>query len=288
MADSTPVVKKTARSFPAPSVIPGFAPTFGFTILYLGLIVLFPLSLLVLRASELGLSGLYSVATEPRVAAALRTSFFISFAAAAIDVVFGLVVAWVLTRYEFPGRRFLDAIVDLPFALPTAVAGIALAALYAPNGWLGAPLAEYDVKIAFTRWGILIALVFVGLPFVVRTAQPLLAEIDAELEEASATLGASRAQTVWRVLLPPLLPALLTGFALAFARSVGEYGSVIFIAGNLAYISEIAPLLIIVKLEQFDYAGATGIATIMLAISFAVLLAINLIQAWSQKRFGHV
>ncbi|WP_159732062.1 sulfate ABC transporter permease subunit CysT [Methylosinus sp. Ce-a6] len=288
MADSTSVVKKTARSFPAPSVIPGFAPTFGLTILYLGLIVLFPLSLLVLRASELGLSGLYSVATEPRVAAALRTSFFISFAAAAIDVVFGLVVAWVLTRYEFPGRRFLDAIVDLPFALPTAVAGIALAALYAPNGWLGAPLAEYDVKIAFTRWGILIALVFVGLPFVVRTVQPLLAEIDAELEEASATLGASRAQTVWRVLLPPLLPALLTGFALAFARSVGEYGSVIFIAGNLAYISEIAPLLIIVKLEQFDYAGATGIATIMLAISFAVLLAINLIQAWSQKRFGHV
>jgi sulfate transport system permease protein len=283
-----PAVKKKARSFPAPSVIPGFAPTFGFTIFYLSLVVLFPLSLLVVRASELGLAGLYGVATEPRVAAALRTSFFISFAAAAIDVVFGLVAAWVLSRYEFPGRRFLDAIVDLPFALPTAVAGISLAALYAPNGWIGGPLADYDVKIAFTRWGILVALVFVGLPFVVRTVQPLIAEIDAELEEASATLGASRKQTVWRVLIPPLVPALLTGFALAFARSVGEYGSVIFIAGNLAYVSEIAPLLIVVKLEQFDYAGATGIATIMLAISFFVLLLINLIQAWSQKRFGHV
>jgi sulfate transport system permease protein len=280
--------KKRARSFVAPSVIPGFGATFGFTIFYLSLVVLFPLSLLILRASELGFSGLYGVAAEPRVAAALRTSFFISFAAAAIDVVFGLVAAWVLSRYEFPGRRFLDAIVDLPFALPTAVAGISLAALYSPNGWVGAPLADYDVRIAFTRWGILIALVFVGLPFVVRTVQPLIAEIDAELEEASATLGASRAQTVWRVLLPPMAPALLTGFALAFARSVGEYGSVIFIAGNIAYVSEIAPLLIVVKLEQFDYAGATGIATIMLAISFSVLLIINLIQAWSQKRFGHV
>lgn len=288
MSLSASVSRKKARSFKAPSVIPGFAPTFGFTIFYLSLVVLFPLALLVIRASELGLSGLYAVATEPRVSAALRTSFFISFAAAAIDVVFGLVAAWVLSRYDFFGRRFLDAIVDLPFALPTAVAGISLAALYSPNGWIGEPLAEYDIKIAFTRWGILIALVFVGLPFVVRTVQPLIAEIDAELEEASATLGASRAQTIRRVLLPPLAPALLTGFALAFARSVGEYGSVIFIAGNLAYISEIAPLLIVVKLEQFDYAGATGIATIMLAISFSVLLTINLIQAWSQRRFGHV
>jgi sulfate transport system permease protein len=288
MSLSASVSRQKARSFKAPSVIPGFAPTFGFTILYLSLVVLFPLSLLIIRASELGLSGLVGVATEPRVAAALRTSFFISFSAAAIDVVFGLAAAWVLSRYEFFGRRFLDAIVDLPFALPTAVAGISLAALYSPNGWIGAPLAEYDIKIAFTRWGILVALVFVGLPFVVRTVQPLIAEIDAELEEASATLGASRAQTIWRVLIPPLLPALLTGFALAFARSVGEYGSVIFIAGNLAYVSEIAPLLIVVKLEQFDYAGATGIATIMLAISFSVLLLINLIQAWSQRRFGHV
>lgn len=281
-------VKTNAWSFKAPSVIPGFGLTFGYTLLYLGLVVLFPLGLLVLRASGLGFSGLYEIATQPRVAAALQTTFFISLAAAFVDVVFGLIAAWVLSRYQFPGRRFLDAIVDLPFALPTAVAGISLAALYAPNGWLGAPLAEFGIKIAFTRWGILMALIFVGLPFVVRTVQPLIAELDAELEEASATLGANRTQTVWRVLVPPLVPALLTGFALAFARSVGEYGSVIFIAGNLAYISEIAPLLVIVKLEQYDYSGATGIATIMLGISFAVLLAINLIQAWSQKRFGHV
>lgn len=279
---------KTAWSFKAPSVIPGFGLTFGFTLFYLGLVVLFPLGLLILHASALGASGLYEIATQPRVAAALQTSFFISLAAAFIDVIFGLVAAWALSRYQFPGRRLLDAVIDLPFALPTAVAGISLAALYAPNGWLGAPLEELGLKVAFTRWGILVALTFVGLPFVVRTVQPLIAELDAELEEASATLGASRTQTVWRVLLPPLVPALLTGFALAFARSVGEYGSVIFIAGNLAYISEIAPLLVIVKLEQFDYAGATGIATIMLAISFAVLLAINLIQAWSQRRFGHV
>ena len=205
-----------------------------------------------------------------------------------IDIFFGLIVAWTLTRYEFPSRRFLDAIVDLPFALPTAVAGISLAALYSPNGWFGEPLANFDIKIAFTRAGILVALIFVGLPFVVRTVQPIISELDVELEEASATLGASRFQTVWRVLLPPLIPALLTGFALAFARSVGEYGSVIFIAGNLAYVSEIAPLLIVTKLEQYDYAGATAIATIMLGASFAVLLAINLVQAWSRKRFGHV
>jgi sulfate transport system permease protein len=280
--------KKGAWSFKAPSVIPGFGLTFGYTVLYLGLVVLFPLALLVLRASSLGASGLWNIAVEPRVAAALRTTFFLSLGAASIDIVFGLIVAWVLSRYRFPGRRFLDAIVDLPFALPTAVAGISLAALYAPNGWIGAPLAEWGVKIAFTPWGILVALIFVGLPFVVRTVQPLIAELDVELEEASATLGASRTQTVWRVLIPPLVPALLTGFALAFARSVGEYGSVIFIAGNLAYISEIAPLLVIVKLEQYDYAGATGIATIMLGISFGVLLVINLIQTWSQKRFGHV
>jgi sulfate transport system permease protein len=279
--------KKTWR-FTAPSVIPGFKLTFGYTIFYLGLIVLFPLAVLVWRASGLGLSGLYDVASEPRVAAALRTTFLISFAAAVIDLFFGLIVAWVLTRYEFPGRRFLDAIVDLPFALPTAVAGISLAALYAPNGWIGGLLAQADIKVAFTRWGILVALIFVGLPFIVRTVQPIVSELEVELEEASATLGATRWQTVWRVLLPPLAPALLTGFALAFARSVGEYGSVIFIAGNLAYISEIAPLLIVVKLEQYDYAGATGVATIMLAISFGALLVINLIQAWSQRRFGHV
>ncbi len=277
-----------ARRFKAPSVIPGFGVTFGYTLLYLGLVVLFPLATLVWRSSGLGLSGLYQIALEPRVAASLQTTFAVSFLAAGIDLFFGLIAAWTLTRYQFPGRRLLDAFVDLPFALPTAVAGISLAALYAPNGWFGAPLADLGVKIAFTRWGILVALVFIGLPFVVRTVQPIIAELETELEEASATLGASRLQTVVRVLLPPLVPALLTGFALAFARGVGEYGSVIFISGNIAYVSEIAPLLIIEKLEQYDYAGATGIATIMLAISFVALLVINLIQAWSRKRFGHV
>jgi sulfate transport system permease protein len=234
------------------------------------------------------LSGIVAEALEPRVAAALRTTFGISFAAAFIDVVFGGIVAWSLTRYRFPGRRWLDAAVDLPFALPTAVAGIALASLYAPNGWLGKPLAALGVHIAFTRWGILVALIFVGLPFVVRTVQPLIAELDREIEEASATLGASRRQTLLRVLLPALAPTLLTGLALAFARGVGEYGSVIFIAGNLAYISEIAPLLVIVKLEEYDYSGATAIAAIMLAISFVMLLTINGIQSYGNRRFGHV
>jgi sulfate/thiosulfate transport system permease protein len=279
---------RNARRFRAPSVIPGFGLTFGYTLLYLALVVLFPLATLIWRSSGLGFSGLYDIATEPRVAAALRTTFLLSFAAAIVDLVFGLAVAWTLTRYDFPGRRLLDAFVDLPFALPTAVAGISLAALYAPNGWFGAPLADIDVKIAFTRWGILVALVFIGLPFVVRTVQPIISELEVELEEASATLGAARLQTVIRVLLPPLVPALLTGFALAFARAIGEYGSVIFISGNIAYVSEIAPLLIVVKLEQYDYAGATGIATIMLGISFVALLIINVIQAWSRKRFGHV
>jgi sulfate transport system permease protein len=225
---------------------------------------------------------------EPRVLAALKTTFGVAFAAALIDVVFGAVVAWTLTRYRFPGRRLADALVDLPFALPTAVAGIALAALYAPNGWLGAPLAAIGVKIAFTRWGILVALTFVGLPFVVRTVQPLIEELDKELEEASATLGASRLRTLLRVALPPLVPALLTGLALAFARGVGEYGSVIFIAGNIAYVSEIAPLLVVVKLEEYDYAGATGVAAIMLAVSFVMLLTINLLHAWSRRRLGDV
>ncbi|MGJ0504511.1 MAG: sulfate ABC transporter permease subunit CysT [Methylocystis sp.] len=285
---SPSLVGKNARRFTAPSVIPGFGLTFGYTLIYLGLIVLFPLATLIWWSSELGLSGLYAIASEPRVAAALRTTFFISFAAAVVDLLFGLIVAWVLTRYDFLGRRLLDAFVDLPFALPTAVAGISLAALYSPNGWFGEPLADFDIKIAFTRWGILVALIFIGLPFVVRTVQPIISELEVELEEASATLGASRLQTVIRVMLPPLAPALLTGFALAFARAIGEYGSVIFIAGNIAYVSEIAPLLIVVKLEQYDVAGATGIATIMLAISFTALLLINLVQAWSRRRFGHV
>lgn len=279
-----------ARSFVLrkPSVLPGFGLAMGFTLFYLALIVLFPLGVLVFRASGLGFCGLLAIAMQPRVFAALKTTFGISFAAAIIDVFFGGIIAWTLARYKFPGRRFFDAIVDLPFALPTAVAGIALASLYAPNGWLGAPLAAAGIKIAFTQWGILVALVFVGLPFVVRTVEPLIAELEKELEEASATLGAARWQTIARVLLPPLAPALLTGLALAFARGIGEYGSVIFISGNLAYVSEIAPLLIVVKLEEYDYIGATGIAAIMLAISFLMLLAINFIQAWSRRKFGDV
>jgi sulfate transport system permease protein len=268
--------------------LPGFGLTFGYTILYLGLVVLVPLAALGLRASGLGFSGIAAVLADERVAAALRVSFGISLAAAAVNVVFGVIVAWVLTRYEFAGRRLLDAAVDLPFALPTAVAGLALSAIYAPNGWIGSLLAPLDIKVAFTPLGIAVALVFIGLPFVVRTLQPVLAELDSEIEEASATLGADRLQTIARVVLPPLRPAILTGFALAFARAVGEYGSVIFIAGNIPYVSEIAPLLIVQKLEENDYAGATAIATIMLLISFAILLAINLIQAWSRRRAGHV
>jgi sulfate transport system permease protein len=275
-------------AFKKPSALPGFAPALGAALVYLTLIVLLPLGALIAKASSLGFAGLWAVAMEPRVLAALKTTFGVSFAAALIDVVFGAIVAWTLTRYRFPGRRLVDALVDLPFALPTAVAGIALAALYAPNGWLGAPLAAIGVHVAFTRWGILVALTFVGLPFVVRTVQPLIEELDKELEEASATLGASRLRTLLRVALPPLVPALLAGLALAFARGVGEYGSVIFIAGNIAYVSEIAPLLVVVKLEEYDYTGATGVAAIMLAVSFAMLLAINLLHAWSRRRLGDV
>ena len=271
-----------------PSVLPGFGLTLGYTLFYLSLIVLLPLAALIAEAARLGLSGIWQVASEPRVLAALRTSFGLAFAAALTDCVFGLLVAWILTRYDFPGRRFLDAAVDLPFALPTAVAGISLATLYAPNGSIGVMLAEFGIKVAFTPGGIFIALVFVALPFTVRTVQPLINEIDRNLEEASATLGASRLQTVWRILLPMVAPALLTGFALAFARSVSEYGSVIFIAGNLPYVSEIAPVLVVIKLEEFNFPGATAIAVIMLAIAFIVLLAINLTQAWSRRRFGHV
>ncbi len=270
------------------SAIPGFGLAIGYTLTYLGLVVLLPLGVLIVRASTLGISGLWEILSDERVYAALRISFGLSFAAALVDAVFGLLVAWVLVRYPFPGRKFVDAMVDLPFALPTAVAGISLSAVYAPNGWIGEPLAYLGVKVAYTPLGIFVALVFVGLPFAVRTVEPLIAEISRDVEEASATLGASRAQTVWRVVLPPLAPAILTGFALAFARAVGEYGSVIFIAGNLPFVSEIAPVLIVIRLEEFDYAGATGIAVIMLAISFAALLAINLIQAWSRRRFGYV
>jgi len=268
------------------SAIPGFGLALGYTLFYLSLIVLIPLAALLLKASGLGFRGIWEIATEPRVLAALRLSFGLSLAAAFVDAIFGLLVAWVLMRYRFPGRKLLDAAVDLPFALPTAVAGIALATLYAPNGWLGALLLSLGIKVAFTPLGIFIALMFVGLPFAVRTVQPLIAEIDREMEEVSATLGASRVQTVRRVILPMLTPAILTGFALAFARAVSEYGSVIFIAGNLPYVSEIAPLLIVIKLEEYNYAGATGIAAIMLAVSFVTLLAINLLQAWT-RRFEH-
>ncbi|MCA0320307.1 MAG: sulfate ABC transporter permease subunit CysT [Proteobacteria bacterium] len=283
-----PASLRRAIAIAKPSALPGFGITFGFALAYLSLIVLIPLSLLVWRASGLGLGGLLGIATQPRVRAALETSFYLSFAAAALNAVFGLVIAWVLTRYTFPGRALIDAMVDLPFALPTAVAGIALAALYAPNGWVGFWLdAWFGLKVAFTPLGIFVALTFIGLPFVVRTVQPVIAELDREIEEASATLGASRFQTIARVILPTLVPAILTGFALAFARAVGEYGSVIFIAGNMPFVSEIAPLLIIVQLEEFNYAGATAIATIMLALSFATLFAINLTQAWSRRRLGH-
>jgi sulfate transport system permease protein len=271
-----------------PSVLPGFGLAFGITVTALAVVVLAPLAALALRASEVGPAGLLAILADPRVQHALKLSFGIALAAAAIDAVFGLVVAWVLVRYRFPGRRLLDAMVDLPFALPTAVAGIALAALYAPTGWLGAWLVPLGIEVAFTPLGILVALVFVGLPFVVRTVQPLIAEFDREVEEASATLGASRYATVWRVLLPSLLPALLTGFALALARTLGEYGSVIFIAGNLPLVSEIAPLLIVIRLEEFDYAGATAIALVMLVLSFAVLFAINAGNALLRRRLGHV
>ena len=270
-----------------PSVIPGFGLAAGVTLAFLGLIVLLPLAALVLKASALGPGGIVALASQPRVFAALRTSFSIALVAAAVNVAFGLLVAWVLVRYDFPGRRLLDAAVDLPFALPTAVAGISLAAIYAPNGWVGALLAPYGVKIAFTPAGIFIALMFIGLPFIVRTVQPVLVELEREVEEAAATLGATRLQTVTRVILPPLLPALMTGFALAFARGVGEYGSVIFIAGNIPFVSEIAPLLIVIRLEEYDYSGATAIAVVMLAASFLILAAINLLQAWTRKRFGH-
>jgi sulfate transport system permease protein len=270
-----------------PSALPGFGITLGFAVSYLSLVVLIPLAVLVAKAGQLGLDGIWRVATTPRVLAALEVSFLTSAAAALVNAVFGTIVAWVLVRYDFPGRRLLDAAVDLPFALPTAVAGIALAALYATNGWIGSLFAPWGIKIAFTPLGILVALVFIGLPFVVRTVQPVLQDLDREVEEVSATLGATRGQTVVRVVLPALTPALLTGVALAFARAVGEYGSVIFIAGNMPFVSEIAPLLIVTRLEEFDYAGAAAIATVMLAISFLVLLTINGLQAFSRRRLGH-
>ncbi|ANX04593.1 sulfate ABC transporter permease subunit CysT [Immundisolibacter cernigliae] len=270
------------------SVLPGFGLTLGFTVLYLSLIVLIPLSATFLKAAQLGWEGIWQAISSPRVLASYRLTFGASLFAATVNLVFGLLVAWVLVRYRFPGRRLVDALVDLPFALPTAVAGIALTALYAPNGWLGALLVPLGVKVAFTPLGIVVALIFIGLPFVVRTVQPVLEDAEAELEEAAASLGAGRLTTFRRVILPTIWPALLTGFTLAFARALGEYGSVIFIAGNLPFVSEITPLLIITKLEQYDYAGATAIAASMLTLSFLLLLPINLLQAWSRRRTGGV
>ncbi|MGB3290500.1 MAG: sulfate ABC transporter permease subunit CysT [Burkholderiaceae bacterium] len=264
-------------------VIPGFGITLGFTLLYLALIVLIPLSAVFLKTFTLTWDSFWQAIASPRVVASYRLSFGASFLAAAINLVFGAIVAWVLVRYRFPGKKLVDALVDLPFALPTAVAGIALTALYAPNGWLGRYLELAGVKVAFTPLGVLVALTFIGLPFVVRSVQPVLEELERELEEAAASLGANRLQTFLRVVFPAILPALLTGFAMAFARATGEYGSVIFIAGNMPMVSEITPLLIVTKLEQYDYAGATAIALVMLSVSFALLLAINMLQAWTRR-----
>jgi sulfate transport system permease protein len=311
MAASLSHPARAGWRFVKPNVIPGFGLTFGYALVYLSLIVLIPIIGLFLKAAQVPFEDIVRIATSPRTVNALRVSFGSSLIAALVNVVFGLIVAWVLVRYKFPFRRLLDAVVDLPFALPTAVAGIALSSLYAPKGWIGGMfspngwlntwiaaqdwlpfgLSAFQMpawKIAYTPTGIVIALIFIGLPFVVRTVQPVLEEFEAELEEAAATLGANRWQTISRVILPRLTPAILTGFALAFARAVGEYGSVIFIAGNLPNISEIAPVLIVIKLEEFDQAGAAVIAGIMLLIAFVMLLVINLIQAWARRRFGDV
>ena len=271
-------------TFKRHSVLPGFNLALGFTLLYLSLIVLIPLSAAFIKTASLTWPDFWSTVTSPRVLASYRLTFDVSFAAALVNGVFGLLVAWVLVRYRFPGKQLIDALVDLPFALPTAVAGIALTALYAGNGWIGRWLEPLGIKVAFTPLGVFVALTFIGLPFVVRTVQPVLEDVESELEEAAATLGATRLQTFIRVILPTILPALMTGFALAFARAIGEYGSVIFIAGNMPMISEITPLLIITKLEQYDYAGATALAVVMLVISFVLLLVINGLQWWSRRR----
>ena len=265
-------------------VLPGFGLSLGFTIFYLSVIVLIPLLALVIRPWSLGWDGFWAAIGTPRVLHSLKLSFGMALVAAAIDSVFGFIIAWVLTRYRFPAKGLLDAVIDLPFALPTAVAGIALSTLYAPNGWLGALFAEHGIRIAYTPWGVLVAMIFISLPFTVRTVQPVLDEMGRDMEEAAATLGATRLQTIARVVIPMMAPAILTGAAMAFARAVGEYGSVIFIAGNLPAISEIAPLLIVIKLEQYDYAGAAAIGVVMLVASFIMLLALNGLQAWAAKR----
>jgi sulfate transport system permease protein len=266
------------------SVLPGFELTLGYTLLYLGLIVLIPLSATFLKTLTLTWPAFWAAVSSPRVMASYRLTFGASLLAAFINGVFGLLVAWVLVRYRFPGKRIIDAIVDLPFALPTAVAGIALTAVYSQNGWLGAPLEAWGIKVAFTPLGVLVALIFIGLPFVVRTVQPVLEDMEKELEDAAHSLGATPLQTFTRVILPTITPALLTGFTLAFARALGEYGSVVFIAGNIPLVSEITPLIIITKLEQYDYAGATAVAVVMLVVSFVLLLLINVLQGWARRR----
>jgi len=266
-------------------VLPGFELALGFTLLYVSLIVLVPLSATVAKTLSLSWDGFWAAVTAPRVLSSYRLSFGASLLAALVNAVFGLIVAWVLVRYRFPGKKLVDALVDLPFALPTAVAGIALTAIYAKSGWIGSVLEPLGIRVAFTPLGVLVALVFIGLPFVVRTVQPVLEDLEPEVEEAAATLGAGRWQTFARVILPAVLPALATGFALAFARAVGEYGSVIFIAGNMPMVSEITPLVIITKLEQYDYAGATAIAVVMLAVSFTLLIVINSLQ-WRSRRYS--
>lgn len=284
-----PLPRQLARSRSARRqrrILPGFQLTLGITLLYLALVVLLPLLVLAAKTASLSWAQFTEAVSAPRVLAAYRLSFGASLIAAGVSVVFGVLVAWVLVRYDFPARRLLDALVDLPFALPTAVAGIALATVLAGNGWVGRWFEPWGIKLAFTPTAVVIALLFIGLPFVVRTVQPVLEDLDAEVEEAAAVLGATRVQTFGRVLLPALLPAILTGFALAFARALGEYGSVIFVAGNLPMVSEIVPLIIIGKLEQYDYAGATAVAAVMLVVSFALLLAINALQAWQRRRSG--
>ena len=266
------------------TVLPGFRVTMGFTLVYLSVIVLIPLAGLPIRTASMGWAAFWQTVTDPRVVASYRLTITTSFLAACVNGVFGLIAAWVLARYDFPGRRIIDAAVDLPFALPTAVAGITLTTLYAPNGWLGRPLAAYGIPVAFTPTGITVALIFIGLPFVIRSLQPVIQDLDVELEEAAASLGANRSQVVGRVIFPYLLPAWLTGVALAFARAIGEYGSVVFISGNMPMRTEISPLLIMTKLEQYDYAGATAIAFVMLVLSFVLLLTINVLQGWSARR----
>jgi sulfate transport system permease protein len=275
-----------AASAASAPVLPGFRLTLGFTVLYLSLIVLIPLSAVFLKTFTLSWQQFIDAISSARVVASYRLTFGAALLAALINALFGGIVAWVLVRYRFPGQKLIDAMVDLPFALPTAVAGIALTALYSSHGWIGRYLAAWDIKVAFTPLGVLVALTFIGLPFVVRTVQPVLEELEHELEDAAASLGANRWQIFVRVLFPGFMPALLTGFALAFARATGEYGSVIFIAGNMPMVSEITPLFIITKLEQYDYAGATAIAVVMLSVSFTLLLAINSLQAWARVRSG--